>query len=117
TNAPLQEAMRRLHEQMVLPNSALQETVRRIGEMVAATNAPLQEVRRLHKQTANPRALEQGSGAAAIESRPAIEQRNSSSGRAAHQTSTEQPAQHRVTDDARKDTGGKPDSEYDQRSN
>ncbi|MFH8886756.1 type IV toxin-antitoxin system AbiEi family antitoxin domain-containing protein [Streptomyces californicus] len=113
TNAPLQEAMRRLHEQMVLPNSALQETVRRIGEMVAATNAPLQEARRLHKQTANPRALEQGSGAAAIESRSAIEQQNSSSGRAA-QTSTEQPAQHHVTGDVRKDTGGKPDSEYDQ---
>ncbi|GAA2955065.1 MULTISPECIES: type IV toxin-antitoxin system AbiEi family antitoxin domain-containing protein [Streptomyces] len=113
TNAPLQEAMRRLREQMALPNSALQETMRRIGEMVAATHAPLQESRHLHKQTANPQALEQGSGAATSESRPANEQ-NSSSGRAAHQTSTEQPAQHHVTGDVRKDTGGKPDSEYDQ---
>lgn len=109
------QAMRRMNEQMALPNSALQEAVRRIGEMAATTNAPLQEaMRRLHEHTVNPRTLEEGSGAATVESRPAIEQQDSSSGRAAHETSTEQPAQHHVTDDVQKDTGGKPDSEYDQ---
>lgn len=115
TNAPFQEAMRRMSEQMALPTSALQETVRRIGEMAAATNTPLREAaRRLHEQTVNPRALEQGSGAATVESRPAIEQQDSSSGRAVHETSTERPAQHHVTDDDQKDTSGKPDSQYDQ---
>ncbi|MBM7437300.1 type IV toxin-antitoxin system AbiEi family antitoxin domain-containing protein [Streptomyces sp. HB132] len=112
TNAPLQEAMRRMNEQMALPNSALQETVRRIGEL-AARNAPLQEVRRLRQQTANPRALESGSRAATARSRPAVEQQDSSSGRAAHETSADQSAQIHGADDVRKDTGRKPDPGYD----
>ncbi|MGW9460878.1 type IV toxin-antitoxin system AbiEi family antitoxin domain-containing protein [Streptomyces globisporus] len=114
TNAPLREAIRRMSEQVVLPNGALQETVRRLGEQIAATNAPLQEMRRLRKQPANPRALEPGSHAEAVGSRPAIEEQGSSSGGATHQTSTEQPAQIHGTDDVQKDTGGKPESEYDQ---
>ncbi|AJE85332.1 hypothetical protein SLNWT_4956 [Streptomyces albus] len=111
TNAPLQEAMRRMHEQAVLPNSA----VRRLGEQLAAANAPLQEaMRRMNEQTANPRALESGSRAATVRSRPAVEQQDSSSGRAAHETSTDQPAQIHGTDDVQKDTGRNPDSGYDQ---
>ncbi|MGO1025767.1 type IV toxin-antitoxin system AbiEi family antitoxin domain-containing protein [Streptomyces rubiginosohelvolus] len=113
-NAPIQEAMRTMSEQMALPNSALQETVRRLGEMVAARNAPLQEMRRLHEQTANPRALGPGRGAATFGSRPAIEQQDWSSGRAAREPSTGQPPPQHGSDEFQEDTGGKPDSEYDQ---
>ncbi|MGC5530388.1 type IV toxin-antitoxin system AbiEi family antitoxin domain-containing protein, partial [Streptomyces sp. SR-10] len=53
------EAMRRLHEQAVLPNSAVQ----RLGEQLAATNAPLQEaMRRLHEQAVLPNSAVQRLG-------------------------------------------------------
>lgn len=109
------QALQRMNEQMALPNGALQEAVRRLGEQLAAANAPLQEaMRRMNEQTANPRALESGSRAATVRSRPAVEQQDSSSGRAAHETSTDQPAQIHGTDDVQKDTGRNPDSGYDQ---